>query len=1735
VQDSIAFIVYSAIPDSVTDLTDGSFFYFQSWEMLDRHFDKWNNNSRQKQQINLMETQNFDDSQPVWIEVSIVKKKLTCGDDEDSLGTSGSGRNFSAPSTDNRNQRGVTEWGWLHGYAVMKNDVENEAPSSGTNRLYNNSNTDSLSIKNSPFGQVKLRKTGSPIHTETKALMSMKEQSHNVKEKVNGPMSIVIHDRWNSKYNGCTVDLTAKEAASHVLQANVPSNTSEPPKNLIELTHLHEPSLIYSLRERYDKGDVYTFCGKILLALNPFREIEGLYGDCTIRQYWNIDGGCDHSSLQPHVYAIAHEAFTAMIRSFDDASSIRNRGGRSIDQEIVTDQSILISGESGAGKTVTTKIVMQYLAKLSEKAAIDSLCVGYDQKNSGTNIEQQVLQSNPILESFGNARTIRNDNSSRFGKFIEIQFDRSGRLMGARIKTYLLEKIRLIRQAQGERNYHIFYELLSGMRSNSRERRELGLEGLAVHDFRITAASGTFDRRDGVPDISTFSDLKRAMNTVGFTAVEQNGIFKVISGLLHLSNVSFSETNTDVVVLDRSNRCLGIVLDIFGVDLESLTKAICTSTITVGQEVLKKNLSLDNVEKAVEALMKATYGALFELIVRRVNESIAVGFDTDRNTSMDDFAFIKILDIFGFESFEVNSFEQLCINYCNESLQQQFNWHIFTLEQREYEKEGISWLFISFPDNQDVLDLIEKKHFGIFSILDEQCRLAKCTDQTFASATYEKCGEHPRFHANRTQKAMGRFAINHYAGIVEYTSESFLNKNKDELPKEATDFLLSSRSDIFVDLGKMLNSHDESTKNSRQIHRSTSSLSRASVGSQFASQLRVLRESIEKTSPHYIRCLKPNDDLTPFNFVPSIIADQLRCAGVLEAVRVSRIGFPQRYTRELFVQRYWVLAANAIHIAKQARMQDLCSVLVESILPQIWKRQNMKFGGENVLQHRATFDLITVGLQLGKTKVFLRQQAFEALEFLRSRKLYKSAACLQSGCRMYLQRQLYKRSLLSSVLIQCAVRRYLALKRFICLKQHKSATLIQAKWRGFVANNNFTLILNLAVWCQRMYRGSKARLYCREIRKHHIAIKLQRWWRMVRDRNFFLVQQYLAFSLQQSFRLRKARSILKQLRHEANDLAIVAKERDELRREMISMKQQINDAKNNKSILINVGSNHKDTHDIDRSRNVCVDRCRECRDKDDEIRRLRNLVQEMKREMEEMRAVVTKCRCTNNKVAMAPSQSTNSIPFQSSQSHKWINSSFTTEATVYEDSFSTDTLTNNVRYENYDNPIHIAIRTADDDALSVAVTNCEDVVSELNRSGRDGKTPLHLAISSNNFSSAEFLLQSNDVVANTQDNHGNTPLHYAKHASFVKLLLERGMANPNIPNERGFCAIHVAVQRRDIESVKCLLSHFANVNVADDCKWLTPLHLAAQDTIHDSNSRSNTLAKGSQSRSPAVEITRLLCAVTKPHPADLNYQDKDGNTPLHHASILQNGTAGEIMLLLLKNGANPNIKNNRGQTPMHLFMHNSSLRPFDFFQDIMQLMLYQGYDTNIQSQNGCTSIHLAIYHRDIDSAICLLERNSQLHLEWKKPARWEKYWKDNGSSCHGGGVLCLDMVEDEETMHRLLSAISCEQHPAPMNRSHCMQCKRKMMGFGKKHCQHCGSLVCSKCSDHWLDASFFPPYCKRVFREEDFARVCRICHDILISRKRESEEVMGREVCFSSHRQEDISMLDMEIESPHTL
>jgi len=669
-----------------------------------------------------------------------------------------------------------------------------------------------------------------------------------------------------------------------------------------------------------------------------------------MEQYWQPN---QLERPPPHIYAIAQDAYRSMMHMGEN-------------------QSILVSGESGSGKTVTTKIIMGYLATCSRRL------VSADSHG----IESQILQSNPILESFGNARTIRNDNSSRFGKFMELLFTGNGSLVSASIETYLLEKVRLISQAPGERNYHVFYELLAGV--SQKERRELHIANVSARDFKMTAWSGTFDRRDGVDDRDTYKDLRQALDTVGFSAMEQQDMLSVACALLHTSNLTFSPVSGDGSELVSSNPSLRSVIALLGVPVEALNNALCLCAIEARGEVFYKNMSVEQANKAVQALIKATYAALFTHIVRRVNSSIAMDHRPD--VSPDQLARIGVLDIFGFESFEKNSFEQLCINYCNEALQQQFNRFVFKLEQNEYKQEGIEWAFISFPDNQEILDLIEKKHDGILSILDEQCRLQSSTEESLCRAVYNKCQNHPRFSATNTQKAQLEFSIHHYAGLVTYDSYGFLEKNKDELPKETTELLMSSSFDFLASLGEILNhgpsisgiaspsngnrvpsptpsvsstnswrtntsvaSHAQyggPSPNKKQPNRGSSSLKRESVGSQFSQQLRELRNRIDSTTPNYVRCLKPNDDLIPHRFEPHIIADQLRCAGVLEAIRVSRVGFPHRYFHETFMQRYGIL--NKASLVRRQSGKEGCVTLIRALSPQILEILEQDEAGDGV-------------------------------------------------------------------------------------------------------------------------------------------------------------------------------------------------------------------------------------------------------------------------------------------------------------------------------------------------------------------------------------------------------------------------------------------------------------------------------------------------------------------------------------------------------------------------------------------------------------------------------------------------------------------------------------------------------------------------------------------------------------------------------------------------------------------
>ena len=1604
-----------------------------------------------------------------------------------------------------------------------------------------------------PFSNVKLRSVSSRVNISPFAKQSKKSS-------YSQPVTVQIDD-IKQALNGSTVTLDPNE---HELCTVLMDNSSrEPPDDLTSLTHLHEPAVVDCLKQRYQQGAIYTYTGKILLALNPFRLISGLYGEDLMHEYWKNT----HLRPPPHVYSIAQEAHSNLIRSSEN-------------------QSILVSGESGAGKTVTTKIIMRYLTTLSRKS------------NSSQSIEAQVLQSNPILESFGNARTVRNDNSSRFGKFIEISFlVGTGKLIFASIETYLLEKIRLITQAQGERNYHIFYEVLRGIPQRQRQAFHIGNK--SAEDFLMTSRSGTFDRRDGVDDQDTYKDLGLAMETVGFTLHEQQDIYAVICALMHCSNLTFVETSSDASEIDRSNPSLKAAYSLLGVSSDDLSDALCTCAIEARGEVMHKNLSPRQASKALEALMKATYAALFTYIVRRVNQSIRVSESPVKGGSTGT-ACIGVLDIFGFESFDVNSFEQLSINFCNEALQQQFNRYVFKLEQEEYAREGIQWSFVSFPDNQDVLDLIEKKHSGILSILDEQCLFPRSTDQTFSRAIYEKCMDHPRFDVTNSQRVNGAFSIEHYAGLVAYDSSNFLEKNKDELPKETTDLLMSSSRFFIANLGKLLrDSLSEptsldtfATPGKRDIRRTSSSLVKESVGSQFSSQLRELRERINQTTPHYVRCLKPNDNLIPGNFHPLVIADQLRCAGVLEAIRVSRVGFPQRFTHEDFVQRYRMLTPSVGHRPTIAKGKYLCEAMVHAAVELISGRREASGTTPRNLNFQESDIDAALGIQLGITKVFLRQEAFDKLEYFRNERLAFAAVRLQAAARGFLASIRFETAMWAVVVLQNFVRRLCAIRLAVAIKRHRSIIRIQSIWRVYLAEMHFVAAIFIAQWCQRNQRGSVCRKICTLIRHEGKAEMIQTNWRRHQAVESYRRTLELVKTLQTQSRGFLARSKLRSLKCESRDLLKVAAERDRFRAESARLKRELDDARRNEALapiiksenvkvntdsnevqrmkeeieclkaklLVGTSHHYNDSVIIDAERaakdveldvlrkEVAFLRCtsenarvhspldsasmisrsissQKVRGNDNNTFRRRQIekspINDSQKQIQYLsflspvtnflRSVSKKeVRSVDDEVSHKVPSFRGPLPYINVSSNQSVTSTSlldgdamnpVTYETMALSPMTTHMIQSSDLIEDYSthessfqleiHRFHNTIRQGDEDCLKTIVSNSRVVHKIINETDPNtGESPLHMAVRSSNVNNINFLLEL-DAIANCQDIDGNTPLHLANNSPIIALLLEKGRANTNIPNIAGFCPLHFAVERRDAVAVQHLLRSGANVTVADDCKWFTPLHVICHP--HPQIGNIDDLVSMTRSMSSRSRIVRSLCDVVEPQAVDPNSEDWEGNSPLHHVVTLTEVDVANVLSILLEKGGNPNAVNKRGQTPLHLLSHNDTLRQLDIFQEILHNMLFHGADPNLPSKSGCTALHLSLYHRDVDSAVQLMKSGASLHLVWNKPKRWTVFWKDMGDD----DVLPLDMVLDDHSLHRILASISKRQdHIASKGR--CMQCKTSLRTFSRcQNCFHCGRHCCPSCCQRRLGHEFFPKFCEVA----KASWVCIVCEKILIVRK----------------------------------
>ncbi|KAF5482528.1 hypothetical protein F2P56_003088, partial [Juglans regia] len=868
--------------------------------------------------------------------------------------------------------------------------------------------------------------------------------------------------------NGEEIKVLCTSGKKVVVKASnvYPKDAEAPPcgvDDMTKLAYLHEPGVLDNLRSRYDINEIYTYTGNILIAVNPFIRLPHLYDSHMMAQY----KGAAFGELSPHPFAVADDAYRLMI----------NEG---------ISQSILVSGESGAGKTESTKQLMAYLAYMGGRAV-----------SEGRTVEQQVLESNPVLEAFGNAKTVRNNNSSRFGKFVEIQFDSKGRISGAAIRTYLLERSRVCQVSDPERNYHCFYMLCAAPPEDV-QRYKLG----NPRTFHYLNQSDCYEL-DGVDDSKEYIATRRAMEVVGINADEQDAIFRVVAAILHLGNIEFAkgkEIDSSTPKDDKSWFHLNTAAELFMCDAKALEDSLCKRVIVTRDETITKCLDPESAAVSRDALAKIVYARLFDWLVDKINSSI--GQDPESKF------LIGVLDIYGFESFKTNSFEQFCINLTNEKLQQHFNQHVFKMEQEEYTKEEIDWSYIEFVDNQDILDLIEKKPGGIISLLDEACMFPRSTHETFAQKLYQTFKNHKRFA--KPKLARSDFTICHYAGDVTYQTELFLDKNKDYVVAEHQALLGASKCSFVA--GLFPPSAEDSSKSSKF----------SSIGSRFKQQLQALLETLSSTEPHYIRCVKPNNLLKPAIFENMNVLQQLRCGGVMEAIRISCAGYPTRKPFAEFVDRFGLLAPEVLDGSSDEIAA--CKRLLEKV-------------GLN-------------GYQIGKTKVFLRAGQMAELDSHRSEVLGRSASIIQRKIRSYLARRSFVLLRQSVLQIQSACRGQLSRKVYEGKRREASCLMIQRDLRMYLARKAYKELHTSAVSVQTGMRGMAARIELRFRRQTRAAIIVQSQCRKYLARLHYMQMKKAAITTQCAWRARSARKELRTLKMAARETGALQAAKNKLEKQV---------------------------------------------------------------------------------------------------------------------------------------------------------------------------------------------------------------------------------------------------------------------------------------------------------------------------------------------------------------------------------------------------------------------------------------------------------------------------------------------------------------------------------------------------------------------------------------------------------
>ena len=752
-------------------------------------------------------------------------------------------------------------------------------------------------------------------------------QRATVQAALGGGKYQVSLEGWEEDESSATIP---KEVdASNMDGGMLPFQNADMPEkgfpDMTSLDHLHEPALLHNLRRRFfSQACPYTYTADIVIAMNPYRWFPQLYTDDMRKEYLVYD----RTKLDPHVYTTSSLAYSGL-------------------QETKSNQTILVSGESGAGKTETVKILMAHLAFMASSDDASHI--------------RRIVESNPLLESFGNAQTVRNDNSSRFGKFIELQLNSECRLEGSKCRTYLLEKSRVVSQDAGERNFHIFYQMLAAD-PETRATIGLGDSSLTRGTLRYTSmgASKT-DTIEGRSDAQSFKGTTDALALLAIQGDKLTRLMRSLAGVLLLGQLDFAGSEETSHVADASKQAAARAAEVLAVNVNELERSLTHRTIRMRNESVVKQLPPGSATGNRDALGKEIYARVFDWLVEQI--CLATGAPPEQAK-----CFVGLLDIFGFESFAINRFEQLCINYANEKLQQKFTHDVFKAVQQEYTAEGIPWDRIEFKDNAPILALIESK-LGIVAMLNEECVRPKGSNQNFVSKLVSVHKEDPSFSAPKLGKLRElQFCIRHYAGEVMYTAEGWLDRNNDAVSEDLLALMRGSQNELLASL------FTEETKAKRDT-----------VATKFKISLAQLMETIGQTTTQYVRCIKPNQNKSPVEVNNEMVVEQLRCAGVIEAIRISRAGFPARMPLKEFAQRFQLLVQSYI-------CKGLLQFSVK--MPVVMGTDH----GENCKKILSSLLGKDETYQVGRTRVYFKGGVLESLE--EKRALLIQAAAIELGRRI---------------------------------------------------------------------------------------------------------------------------------------------------------------------------------------------------------------------------------------------------------------------------------------------------------------------------------------------------------------------------------------------------------------------------------------------------------------------------------------------------------------------------------------------------------------------------------------------------------------------------------------------------------------------------------------------------------------------------------------------------------------